>query len=745
MPYSYDPIFAADPNNPSTVASNAAITIFNPSDAGKAPITITDVTGSPLPNPITVNRNGFGPAFQHPTLDRVGWHGGGFTGYFTSYEGIKNEAVAARTAAQEAAATAGTQAAAAVSAATASVIADAESAAEAASDASTAAANSAVAAANAAALVGTPADSAIAAAVNGNGATKTALNSAYATKAEASAGAAAAQTARRVNLSDTVSQLTGDWYVRRNNEAAHIFIRDLGSRNYLACEFFRSFQDFGTHQLHQFWRNTIGTPMIGSNYNVGTYTGTWTVSPTINEFEGWDGFDVIVNTTSGVNAVQVPAGNVPLGLVGRRITIPGAGAGGATLQTFIGNNTTTSISGNSAPQASLTGVKARVWAGSKSSTEVGATATYVTPAGATGVGVVITYHTSGGLAKVSIDGSATAANLLPTAQDVVNRGSYPNTILVANGGTLNPTDRVIDFYRGLVHWSIPTALATNLAPGAHTVVLTVAGYTAVGSSNVRGYIQGWGYTTGAETPLTPGARIFSTDDVGLSRSAIEYAIRHQPAGAPDNEWAGSTHGYESPVSFGIAIDGEPVTLTDGEVRAVRGSATVTRVTKLHHKNNPTTVYANIDTVYRFDKDGMTIRHVDKWATATNVTDGRPVMLSQSGRVLDRGQLDASGAALVLTGADDSNKGLTKSTSAVLWDADGQVAAAVIMPNVQQITGNWSGLNVWIWDRTPSGNEKINKVYTQRVGPVVPGDVWVAEATYKWAKLPDGAFKYLPIS
>lgn len=112
MPYSYDPIFAADPNNPSTVASNAAITLFNPADTGKAPITITDVTGSPLPNPITVNRNGFGPAFQHATLDRVGWSGGGFTGYFTSYEGMKNEAVAARTAAQEAASTAGAAAAA---------------------------------------------------------------------------------------------------------------------------------------------------------------------------------------------------------------------------------------------------------------------------------------------------------------------------------------------------------------------------------------------------------------------------------------------------------------------------------------------------------------------------------------------------------------------------------------------------------------------------------------------------------
>jgi len=102
MAYSFDPIFAKDPSNPNVVAARAAITIFDPADTGKAPIAITDPTGVPLPNPITVDAQGMGPAFQHPTLARVGWHGGGFTNYFTSYEGLRDEAVAARTAAQTA-------------------------------------------------------------------------------------------------------------------------------------------------------------------------------------------------------------------------------------------------------------------------------------------------------------------------------------------------------------------------------------------------------------------------------------------------------------------------------------------------------------------------------------------------------------------------------------------------------------------------------------------------------------------
>lgn len=113
--YSFDPIFAADPSNAQNVAANAAIIIFDPADTGKTPIALTDVTGSPLSNPITVNKNGFGPAFTS-TLDRVGWFGGGFSGFFTSYEGMKAAAIAAQTAAVNAAANAGAAASADVAA-----------------------------------------------------------------------------------------------------------------------------------------------------------------------------------------------------------------------------------------------------------------------------------------------------------------------------------------------------------------------------------------------------------------------------------------------------------------------------------------------------------------------------------------------------------------------------------------------------------------------------------------------------
>lgn len=145
MAMTFDQIFAADPANPSNIAQNASITIFAPGDETMTPIAITDPDGQPLPNPIPVNANGFGSAFM-ADIDRVAWAGGGFTGFFTSYDGMKAEAVAAREAAETA-------------------VSDA--------------AASATAAANSAALVGAPADTAIATAINGAGETKAALDTNY--------------------------------------------------------------------------------------------------------------------------------------------------------------------------------------------------------------------------------------------------------------------------------------------------------------------------------------------------------------------------------------------------------------------------------------------------------------------------------------------------------------------------------------------------------------------------------------
>jgi len=124
--YTFDQIFAADPANPANVAAGASVLIFAPADATMTPLTITAPDGTPLANPVQVNANGFGSAFTHATLDRVAWAGGGFSGFFTSYDGMKAATLdaqgSASSSAQAAAASAAAATAAAANAAAASGI-----------------------------------------------------------------------------------------------------------------------------------------------------------------------------------------------------------------------------------------------------------------------------------------------------------------------------------------------------------------------------------------------------------------------------------------------------------------------------------------------------------------------------------------------------------------------------------------------------------------------------------------------
>ena len=183
MAFAFKQIEAHDPSNPGLVAPNASVTIFEPGDPAMTPLTLTTLTGEPLPNPVTVNGLGYGPAFMHATLPQVAWAGGGLTGTFESYEGMRDEAIAARTAAENAAATAGADAAAIADAAIGTATDEATAAAAAATAAADAADASALAAANSAALVGAPADNAIATAINASGsATKAALSATYVPK-----------------------------------------------------------------------------------------------------------------------------------------------------------------------------------------------------------------------------------------------------------------------------------------------------------------------------------------------------------------------------------------------------------------------------------------------------------------------------------------------------------------------------------------------------------------------------------
>ena len=165
-------------------APNASITVYDAEDATNAvPLVLKDLNGLPLANPLTSSQDAFTPAFITSSA-QVKLVGGGLTVVLNSFQGLREDALAAQAEAQAAKAAAqGAQAAAETAGADA-----AEAAAEALASA-VADAEAAKAAAQAAAdLVGAPADTAISTAINAPGsATRTALDATILTQIDLAA------------------------------------------------------------------------------------------------------------------------------------------------------------------------------------------------------------------------------------------------------------------------------------------------------------------------------------------------------------------------------------------------------------------------------------------------------------------------------------------------------------------------------------------------------------------------------
>ncbi|UXN31020.1 hypothetical protein [Glutamicibacter sp. M10] len=94
MAYPYPGFFAIDPNNPSGVAIESTLTIFDPADTAQTPILLTDSEGLQLANPLTTNQWGFVGAF-YADLDQVSWVAGELVGLEQSFDGVRNMAITA--------------------------------------------------------------------------------------------------------------------------------------------------------------------------------------------------------------------------------------------------------------------------------------------------------------------------------------------------------------------------------------------------------------------------------------------------------------------------------------------------------------------------------------------------------------------------------------------------------------------------------------------------------------------------
>jgi hypothetical protein len=101
--YPFEMQLVVDPTNPENVVINAEVYLYDPEDeAGTTPLDLTDPLGFALTQPLASNHLGFIVPFV-AQLPQVMWRAGSYSGYLASYQGLRDEAVAAADAAEESA------------------------------------------------------------------------------------------------------------------------------------------------------------------------------------------------------------------------------------------------------------------------------------------------------------------------------------------------------------------------------------------------------------------------------------------------------------------------------------------------------------------------------------------------------------------------------------------------------------------------------------------------------------------
>jgi hypothetical protein len=386
----------------------------------------------------------------------------------------------------------------------------------------------------------------------------------------------------------------------------------------------------------------------------------------------------------------------------------------------------------------------------KYSSDTGATATWTTPAGTTRTGMLYYRTTNGGICKVSIDGDATRANLLPTAQERVTAGFLASTALVANGGTLNPTDRVLDQYRytSTALKNAPVLFADDLAAGAHVIVLTVTGYkhTHVGAVGTRLYADALlaGSTTtgvGGVNVFLPIVASFSGDTGSAKELAIQFVPPEQVSAV---DFLGNIHDYEYQDSIVYTVDGATVTPTDGQILTgqVVGAMLASH---LRHPDTGVTDVALIAKQYEAQPaTGLRVQQTIIWQHGGE-TRRAYVAMYPLGTTFNRGSevgatldfdLDPNSGGFVVAGARQV---------AYLWQATGLFGAALYVPDPVVTVNNWTYSSptiagLAIEDRAAG---TTNKAYLTRSTeftpePVGVGDVWQSEVYYRIQRFPNGA-------
>ena len=188
------------------------------------------------------------------------------------------------------------------------------------------------------------------------------------------------------------------------------------------------------------------------------------------------------------------------------------------------------------------------------------------------IGIFDLSVTAAKLAIVELNGDRTLANRLPTAQDLVLQGVLPYSALTTNGGTISPTDRMLNQVSPLETAYAESNYGTTsrrivLAKGLTTPITSVKiicteHNVGTGTFNLR--IGGIWYDDDTKTIAdVPNMEAqFQPIDEGFTlvegASDIMWAHSFIPTGSIIPEWIGHS-GSQVKITMDVLLDGVPIT------------------------------------------------------------------------------------------------------------------------------------------------------------------------------------------
>ena len=359
--------------------------------------------------------------------------------------------------------------------------------------------------------------------------------------------------------------------------------------------------------------------------------------------------------------------------------------------------------------------------------------------------------TSAAMCKVTIDGDATLADLLPTAQELVDASALTSAALVANGGSLNPTDRIMDTYNLTNNYIGPgiasiVFFSNSLAPASHTVRVTETAYYHVGSSGgfvrMPGIFAGGANYARANSELTVPMFVLKQNMMTVMGTP-EISWNNKPEGASAYEWVGHTGSLKTKSAPVVNVDGAEITPANNTF-SIGSVVEIVTQDNVRHSEAGATNLGVLDMTFRFSaSEGMTISHSLAWAV-NGVAVGYPCMLPVDHAVFDRYNTLGSGlAGGDLTDNDNAVNFNTTKQAAYCWDSDGYQAAIMQIPNLTITVENWAKTTteqLWwadvaasegTWKKAYATRFKTDEAYTNIAA-------WSSEANYRVAWIPAGA-------